>query len=438
MSGGSDRPREGEQRGRNGEGSGDEAQEPRQALPERPERPALPPASSAYLLPAAGRARHARHRVALLILAVSLTLLVVCALPVWAFGLWSAWDAHRYAPPPVLAALDPGGRSASEARWSPDGRYLAEQVTLAGAAAGDPNGAAVVLWDAQARREVRRFTGADGGLTLAWSPDGSWLATTGGTFALLWRAAEIETAGGSVRPVARLEPSQDPPDSSEPISGLAWAPDGRTLAVADEGGLSIWQSAGESGWKQIRYFRDGACATALCGRRLLWSPDGQWLLAAPWHGAGGASGVGVWDAQTWSRAALLDASAALAWAPDSSLVVVRNEDETTLSAVRSGSWQVAWTLDPNANLHQSYRVYPQAAGWSPDGRYLAGSMDGWVSLWPTDTRASAWVWEEQQRDQGIYAATSLAWSPDTFALAVTTDGTARLTLYDMSNPASPG
>ena len=142
----------------------------------------------------------------------------------------------------------------------------------------------------------------------------------------------------------------------------------------------------------------------------------------------------MWDAQTWGEQPLLDAAAALAWAPDSSLVVVRNDDETTLRAVQAGSWQVAWTVDPNATLHASYRVYPQAAGWSPDGRWLVGSADGWVDLWPTDTRVSAGVWEEQQRDQGIYAATSLAWAPDTYALAVTRDGTARLTLYDMSNP----
>jgi WD40 repeat protein len=356
----------------------------------------------------------------------SLVLLVVCAVPIWGFGLWSAWADNSHAQPPVVARLDPGGQGASETAWSPDGRYLAEQVTLAG-------GAAVVLWDVQTRQEVRRFAGMTGGLAASWSPDGAWLATTDGSATLLWRATEIEAAGTSVTPVARLQA----PDKNEAITDLAWGQDGLTLAVVDEGGLEIWQQASRAGWKQMKYVQDGACATILCGRRLLRSPDGHWLLVAPWHGKDGASGVGVWDMQTWGEESLLDASGALAWSPDSSLVVVRNADETTLSAVRVGGWQADWTINPNKDVHQSYRVYPQAAGWSPDGEWLVCSMDGWVDLWPTDTQQSAWVWQEQAPDQGVYVVTSLAWSPDGRMLAVTTDGLARVTLYDLRNPTPP-
>ena len=373
------------------------------------------------------------HRWAMLILVVSLALLVICALPLWAFGGWLAWEGASHAPPPVVATLNTGGRGASDVEWSPDGAYLAEQVTVGSLKVDATQGSAVVLWDVQARREVRRFTGATGGLAAAWSPDGKWLATTNGTQTLIWSAQEVEAIGGDVTPAATL----NAPDKNEAISGLAWAKDGQTLAVVDEGGLDLWQPTSETSWKQIKYVADGPCATIVCGRRVSWSPDGQWLLAAPWHGADGASGVGVWAAGTWEQQPLLKAAAALAWSPDGSLALVRNEDETTLSAIRAGSWTVAWTLDPNASLHQSYRAFPQAAGWSPNGRWLVGSADGWVNLWPTDTRKSAWVWEEQAQDQGIYTATSLAWSPDGRRLAVTTDGVARVTLYDLSNPSPP-
>ncbi len=464
MSGVSDQRPPMDPRGQYGKGPGDEATEP--MLPPAPGWPALPAphpgelllpapraeeqalsagASPALLLPSlqtgttasapaalpalAGRRWRDSRRWTMGIGMVSLALLVMCALPVWAFGLWGVWVNNSHAPPPVLARLDPGGQGASEAGWSPDGRYVAEQITLAGGGAG-----AVVLWDTRTRREVRRFVGADGGLAAAWSPDGAWLATTDGTRALLWGAAEVEQPGGDVTPTARLAA----PDAHEAVTGLAWAKDGNALAMVDEGGLGIWRAAGVLGWEQVRYFADGPCAMSSCGRRVLWSPDGAWLLAFPWHGQDGASGIGVWAAETWNEQPLLKAAAALAWSPDGSRVVVRNADETTLSALRAGQWTVDWTVNPNADVHQSYRVFPQAAGWSPDGRWLAGSMDGWVDLWPTDTRATVWVWEEQARDVGVYVATSLAWSPDGRTLAVTTDGLARLTLYDLSHPTPRG
>ncbi len=404
-------------------------------------RPAAPPPTRGQSQPLAPSQppaprdrwfRNHRNLIRLLV-TLALALLVVCALPLWAFGLWSAWFGSSHQPPPVLARLDPGGQRADAVGWSPDGRFLAEQITLAGAKSGDPNGAAVVLWDMSARREVRRLSGAQGGLAFAWSPDGAWLATTDGAHVFLWRTLEIDTPGGSVSPAARL----NAPDPNEPVTGLAWAKDGLTLAVVDEQGLGIWKPSGGSGWKQQQYFRDSPCATVSCGRLLLWSPDGRWLLAAPWHGSNGISGVGVWDTQTWKQAPLLAASAPLAWSPDSALVLVRASNETTLSAVRAGSWTAAWTINPNPDLRQGYNVYPQAAGWSSDGRWLVGSADGWVDLWPTDTRKSAWVWNEQQRDQSIYSATSLAWSPGADTLAVTTDGTALLTLYDLRNPSPP-
>lgn len=480
MSGTSARPPQGDPRRQNGKGPGDEPTEPmvrpapgwpalpppypgELALPPaRPEELALPAATppSYLLLPAPGGTTAASsqtgptasspaasgeqppartvnpwlesHRWTIAISIVSLVLLVVCAAPIWTFAIWSTWADNSHAPPPVLARLDPGGQGASKAVWSPDGKYLAEQITLARPAAGKAQGA-IVLWDVRARREVRRFTGANGGLTAAWSPDGRLLATTNGTETLLWQASAIEQADGDAAPVARLAA----PDQNAAITGLAWAKDGQTLAMADEDGLGIWQTTDGAAWQQTSYFTDGPCATMLCGRRVSWSPDGLWLLAAPWHAKDGASGVGVWAAQTWNQQPLLKAAAVLAWSPDSSLVLVRNQDETTLSALRSGQWTAAWQLDPNKSLHQRYKVFPEAAGWSPDGHWLAGSADGWVNLWPLDTRKSAWVWEEQARNEGVYTATSLAWSPDGRTLAVTTDGVARLTLYDLSNPSPP-
>jgi WD40 repeat protein len=364
---------------------------------------------------------------------VGLVLMVVCVVPVWVFGVWAWWSGRQHQPPPVLATLHADGQRGDQLAWSPDGKYLAEQITLPGAAAGDPKGAAVIIWDIASGQEVRRFTGGDGGLTFAWSPDSALLATSDGSHTLIWRTLDITAPGNTARPVAALAGHS----KYDQISALAFGKDAQALAVADDGGVDLFQAAGGGSWKQLLYVPDSLCATTPCTRSLSWSPDGSWLLAAPWHLSDGTSGVGALDTRTWKQAAFLNASAPLAWSPDSAEVLVRASDETTLSALRTSNWTTAWSINPNNDIHQGYNVYPQAAGWSPDNEWLVGSADGWVDLWPLSTRESAWVWNEQHANQHIYAVNSLAWSPDAHSLALTTDGTANVTLYDMSNPSPP-
>ena len=366
-------------------------------------------------------------------LMVGLVLVVVCVVPVWVFGVWVWWSGRQHQPPPVLATLHADGQRGDQLAWSPDGKYLAEQITLPGAIAGDPKGTAIIIWDIASGQEVRRFTGGDGGLAFAWSPDSALLATTDGSRTLIWRILDITAPGNTARPVATLAGHS----KYDQISALAFGKDEQALAVADDRGVDLFQAVGGGSWKQLLYVPDSLCATTPCTRSLSWSPDGSWLLAAPWHLSDGTSGVGALDTRTWKQVAFLDASAPLAWSPDSSEVLVRASDETTLSALRTSNWTTAWSINPNSDIHQGYNVYPQAAGWSPDNEWLVGSADGWVDLWPLSTRRSAWVWNEQHASQHIYAVNSLAWSPDARSLALTTDGTANVTLYDMSNPSPP-
>jgi WD40 repeat protein len=368
------------------------------------------------------------------VLALVLLLLVFCAAPLWFFAVWSAWVAHSHQPPPVLTTLNPQGARADAVSWSPDGQYLTEQVTLVVGADVTQSSSAVVLWDVTTEQEVRRFPGLFSAAAVAWSPDGAWLATSDGSTALIWSAAQVEGSGNAVQPMAVI----NSPTAEVGITSLAWSKDGQMLATVGEGGLAIWRAAaGSTLWQQSQFFSDALCVTGLCNRMLSWSPDGRWLLASPWHAKNGQPGVGAWDAQNWQKVPLLDASAPLAWSPDSSLVLVRSRDETTLNALQTGSWASAWTLNPNPDLHQHYNVYPQAAGWSSNGTWLVGAADGWVDLWRADTRQSVWVWNEQHSDQGIYTVNSLAWSPNGRTLAVVTDGTAQITLYDLHAPNPP-
>ncbi|HEY7127902.1 MAG TPA: WD40 repeat domain-containing protein [Ktedonobacterales bacterium] len=401
-------------------------------LPAPAQTPALPSATPPALLPP-GPAPAKRFSRQGMLLATILIILVFCAAPLWFFGLWSGWFAHSHQPPPVLTTLDPQGHRADMVSWSPDGRFLTEQVTFNAGTDVTQATSAVVLWDMTTEQEVRRFPGLFSAAAMAWSPDGAWLATSDGNTVLIWAAAQVEGSGNAVAPMALISA----PASELGITGLAWSKDGKTLATVGEGGLTIWQSADGVAWQKIQGFGDQLCSLGVCDRALLWSPDGKWLLASPWHNKDGLLGVGAWNAQTWEQQPLLDASAPLAWSPDSSLVLVRSSNETTLAALQPGSWAPAWTLNPNPDLHQRYSTFPQAAVWSPDGKWLVGAADGWVDLWHADTRQSVWVWNEQHTDQGIYTVNSLAWSPDGTTLAVVTDGTAQITLYDLHDPDPP-
>jgi WD40 repeat protein len=409
-------------------------------LPAPGAEPLLAPPASVPLLPAPGAASSSPSAPPKKIswhgpvLALLLTLLVLCAAPLWFFALWSGWVAHSHQPPPVLTTLDPHGTRADAVSWSPDGRFLTEQVTFNLGTDVTQATSAIVLWDMTTEQEVRRFPGLFAAAAMAWSPDGAWLATSDGSVALIWAAAQVEGGGSAVTPQALITA----PAVELGITSLAWSRDGQMLATVGEGGLTIWQAAANGSlWQQTQFFPDQGCSTGVCDRALLWSPDGRWLLAAPWHGENSVLGVGAWDTQSWQQQPLLDASAPLAWSPDSSVVLVRSSNETTLAALQPGSWTPAWTLNPNPDLHQPDNPYPQTAVWSPNGRWLVGAADGWVDLWHADTRQSAWVWNEQHVNQGIYTVNSLAWSPDGATLAVVTDGTAQITLYDLHNPDPP-
>jgi WD40 repeat protein len=187
-------------------------------------------------------------------------------------------------------------------------------------------------------------------------------------------------------------------------AGLAWSPDGKTLAAAqlvpDGGGrkarVQLWDAA--SG-------RPLPSPTDSCERiaALAWSPDGSKLLAGGQH-----ESVEVWDARGGRRlhtfAYLAGEVWGATWSTDSRTVAVTG----TTRNIRL--WDTA-TGKPTRVIEGPLASHGLA--WSPDGKVLAaGCKDGTARLWDPGTGKLAHVFAGHASH-----VDDVAWSSDSQALA---------------------
>ncbi len=276
--------------------------------------------------------------------------------------------------------------------WSPDGTRLAT------AGGGD---ALVRVWDTQAGEELLTLAGHTGWVgALAWSPDGTRLATAGGGDASVrvWDAQ----AGEELLTLTSISSAQ----------ALAWSPDGTRLATA--GGadalVRVWDAqegkellalTGHAGWV-------GAVA---------WSPGGTRLATG-----GGDALVRVWDAHTGEERLTLTGHEgwvrALAWSPDSGRLATAGDD----ALVRV--WD-AHTGEERLTL-TGHEGWVRALAWSPDsGRLATAGDDALVRVWDANTG------EERLTLTGHEGwVRALAWSPDSGRLATAGGGDVSVRVWD--------
>jgi len=151
--------------------------------------------------------------------------------------------------------------------------------------------------------------------------------------------------------------------------GLAFAPDGRALALARSGTLTLY---GEDG--HIRWCREHDYDSA---NLVAWSPDGRSVAwTADW-------GKAVWihDAERGDAAVALEGptaeTVALEWSPRGDLIASASRDQGVRLFTPEGRL-VSWVEYPED--------HPEALAWSADGRLLASTDAGGMLL----------VWEVPQ------------------------------------------
>jgi WD40 repeat protein len=231
--------------------------------------------------------------------------------------------------------------------YSPDSQWIAS---------GSWDGT-VRLWDALTGKLGTVLRLGNVVRTLAFSPDGTWLATScdGDGRIQIW-----EVATGRLRKVI--------PGPGRTLAEVAVSPDGtRIAALAEEGRLTISEVA--TGRELYRSVQKKNGMTALA-----YSPDGRW-----WADVGeDGKTLSLWDAQTYKLAAQFfghtDVSHTIAFSPDGRRLVSAGEDRI----VRV--WDVS-TEKCVAELHgHTDDVF--AAAFHPDGTRLATSgRDPAIWLW---------------------------------------------------------
>jgi tRNA A-37 threonylcarbamoyl transferase component Bud32 len=305
-----------------------------------------------------------------------------------------AWElfAARSSVTPVHGHVFTGGKNytytghkdaVTSVAWSPSGLRIAS--------ASDDS--TVQVWDAFSGGNVLVYRGQGLEEAVAWSPDGSLIASGSGPVQV-WKAAtgsQIYTYRGHALIVY----------------GVAWAPDSSRVASASaDGTVQVWDATTGGHVYIYRGHTNGVNGVA-------WSPNGSRIASASTDGT-----VQVWDATTGVHALTYASSGgafAVAWSPNGSLIASGNAD---------GTVQV-WNAT-TGDLIYTYRGHysdVRAVAWSPGGLRLASaSSDGTVQVWDATTGSHVYIYRGHSR-----AVNAVAWAPNgSLIVSASTDGTVQV------------
>ncbi len=255
--------------------------------------------------------------------------------------------------------------------WSPNGKYVAS--------AGSDR--TVQVWNATNGSHIYTYTGHnDTVYGVAWSHDSTQLASASYDKTVqVWHALD-----GTYPQIYTGHTSW--------VWSVSWSPDGEH--VASGGGdktVQIWRAADAS---HIYTYKGHSGYV----RAVAWSPDSRYIASAStdqttqvWDAS---SGITYYTDQPYNTSPL-----AVAWSPDSSRIAAGHEDKTV---------QV-WDALNGAHRYTYYghTDFVYSTAWSPNGKYIASSGDDQtVQIWSSVDGSNAYKYTGHTN-----SVRSVSWSP---------------------------
>ncbi len=292
--------------------------------------------------------------------------------------------------PPMLTHTLAHPGEVTGVAWSPDGTHLATRgSTTESNRDAEWTLDAVGVWDAATGEEVLLLEQVDaGGGPLAYSPDGTRLAIRGFE-PTVYDAVTGEEVGPTI------------------VEFLSYSPDGTRIAAG-----GAWGAAGildaTTGDEQLEFRGAGGFTNDAA-----WSPDGTRIAAA--YG----TSIWVWDATTGDQLLVLegyvdgdtyDRLRDIEWSPDGTRIAAAFSLGIKIWDAASGDRLL--TLEGHTEV-----------AWSPDGtRIVTASSDGTARIWDATTGDALTTLTGHTN-----RVTDVAWSPDGTRIATASlDGTAKI------------